>query len=84
MTVHVSPQCGIASHKRCLETLTYECGSNKAPPPPRRMTTFGVDFCSHVSMTQHSVPLVVAKCTKQIDEHFLDVKVRFHEWLNRK
>ena len=70
----VHGQCGIATHKRCLETLTYECG-HREPAPQRRMTTFGVDFCSQVPAMHRSVPQVVVQCTTEIDSRALDFKV---------
>ena len=39
------------------------------------MTTFGVDFSEHVQETQSDIPRLLWKCTKEIDERGLDIKV---------
>ena len=66
-------QCGLSSHKKCLENLRTECGHKEAADS--HMTTFGVDFTTHVAKTSTDIPLIVAKCITEIDQVALDVKV---------
>ena len=65
-------QCGLASHRRCLETLHWECGQGSRE---RRMTTFGVDFTAHIKETHTEIPHLIRKCTAEIDRRGLHVKV---------
>ena len=44
--------CGLSSHKKCLETLALQCGHKRLP---RKMTTFGVDLTQHLLETSAQV-----------------------------
>ena len=56
--------CGLSSHKKCLETLALQCGHKRLP---RRMTTFGVQLSDHLKETGAQVPPLVCKCVHNID-----------------
>ena len=56
--------CGLSSHKKCLETLALQCGHKRLP---RRMTTFGVKLSDHLQETGAQVPPLVCKCVHNID-----------------
>ena len=60
-----------------METLHWECGHKSLH---KSMTTFGVDFSEHVQETQSDIPRLLWKCTKEIDERGLDVKVLGTSW----
>ncbi|ELU00074.1 hypothetical protein CAPTEDRAFT_206255 [Capitella teleta] len=64
-------KCGLSSHKKCLETLHWECGHR---PMHRRMTTFGVDFSAHVLETHTDIPHLVQKCTAEVDSRGINIK----------
>ena len=46
--------CGLATHKKCMETLALQCGHKRLP---RKMTTFGVDLTQHLQETNSQVTL---------------------------
>ena len=59
-------ECGLSSHKKCLETLAIQCGHQRMPC---RMTTFGVELVDHAQFSFNSsednvdeVPFIVKKC----------------------
>ena len=56
--------CGLSSHKKCLEALALQCGHKRLP---RRMTTFGVRLSDHLQETGAQVPPLVCKCVHNID-----------------
>lgn len=56
--------CGLSSHKKCLETLALQCGHKRLP---RKMTTFGVDLTQHLMETNSQVPPLVCKCVHEIE-----------------
>jgi hypothetical protein len=61
-----------------LETLNYTCGgatTGTTAVPAKGMTTFGVDFCTHVKQTKTNVPYIVRKCMAAIEESGIEVKV---------
>ena len=62
-------ECGLASHKKCLENLTIQCGHVKLP---RRMTTFGVSLTAQTG--ENEVPLIVQKCIEEIDNRGSTIK----------
>jgi hypothetical protein len=66
-------QCGLACHKKCLETLAIQCGHKRLP---RKMTTFGVDLGQHLIETATLVPHIVCKCIDEIDSRGRLIKVR--------
>jgi len=67
-------QCGLACHKKCLETLAIQCGHKRLP---RKMTTFGVDLTQHLGESNVHVPHLILKCVKEIDERGINIKVRW-------
>ena len=56
------PDCSLACHKKCLESLNIQCGHVKLA---RRMTTFGVALTAQSN--NNEVPLIVQKCVEEID-----------------
>ncbi|CAL4067534.1 unnamed protein product, partial [Meganyctiphanes norvegica] len=64
-------ECGLACHKKCLETLAIQCGHKRLP---RKMTTFGVDLGQHLSETSTPVPHLVLKCVSEIDARGTKIK----------
>ena len=63
--------CGLSSHKKCLETLALQCGHKRLP---RKMTTFGVDLTQHLLETSSQVPPLVCKCVHEIEARGLKFK----------
>ncbi|XP_066995467.1 rho GTPase-activating protein 45 isoform X2 [Anabrus simplex] len=57
-------ECGLACHRKCLETLAIQCGHKRLQ---RKMTTFGVDLGQHLAETTTVVPHIVCKCIDEID-----------------
>jgi len=64
-------ECGLSCHKKCLESLTIQCGHKRLP---RKMTTFGVDLSQHLSETRTNVPPILAKCINEIDARGIHTK----------
>ncbi|XP_022646905.1 rho GTPase-activating protein 45-like isoform X5 [Varroa destructor] len=71
-------ECGLSSHKKCLETLAIQCGHKRLP---RRMTTFGVDLVDHAQFSFNAsennvedVPFIVKKCVKENDKRGCSVQ----------
>ncbi|KAG8195828.1 hypothetical protein JTE90_008525 [Oedothorax gibbosus] len=58
-------ECGLASHKKCLESLAIQCGRKRLP---RKMTTFGVDLITHADESGEEVPYIVHKCIAEIED----------------
>ncbi|XP_077499329.1 rho GTPase-activating protein 45-like isoform X1 [Amblyomma americanum] len=54
-------ECGLASHKKCLETLAIRCGHKRLP---RKMTTFGVELGVQPA---DEVPYIVRRCIAEMD-----------------
>lgn len=67
------PQCCLACHKKCLETLAIQCGHKKLQG---RLLLFGQDFIPAARATADSVPLVIRKCISEIERRSLHTKVR--------
>lgn len=66
-------ECGLSSHKKCLETLTLQCGHRRLP---RKVAVFGVDLATHVAEAGIAVhiPTIVVKCVNEINERGLTVQ----------
>ena len=66
-------ECGLSSHKKCLETLTLQCGHRRLP---RKVAMFGVDLAHHVSEAGivAQIPTIVVKCINEINERGLTVQ----------
>lgn len=64
------PQCFLACHKRCLETLAIQCGHKKLQG---RLQLFGRDF-SQVAAGD-GVPFIVTKCISELERRALKMKV---------
>lgn len=65
--------CGLASHKKCLETLHLLCGPKRLL---RKMTTFGVDLGHHLLQVgeENEIPPLVRKCVQVVDSRGTNVK----------
>jgi len=63
--------CGLASHKKCLETLHLLCGPKRLL---RKMTTFGVDLGQHLLEVGAEIPPLVQKCVAVVDHRGTGVK----------
>ena len=66
-------ECGLSSHKKCLETLTLQCGHRRLP---RKVAMFGVDLATHVAEAGNvaQIPTIVVKCVNEINERGLTVQ----------
>lgn len=65
-------QCGLASHKKCLESLAIQCGRKRLP---RKMTTFGVDLTTHANESGDEIPFIVNKCITEVEDKGYCMKV---------
>lgn len=63
--------CGLASHKKCLETLHLLCGPKRLL---RKMTTFGVDLGHHLLEVGAEIPPLVQRCVAVVDSRGTTVK----------
>lgn len=63
--------CGLASHKKCLETLHLLCGPKRLL---RKMTTFGVDLGHHLLEVGAEIPPLVQRCVAVVDGRGTAVK----------
>ncbi|KAK3731062.1 hypothetical protein QZH41_019222, partial [Actinostola sp. cb2023] len=72
--------CGLTCHRKCLARIMNRCDkkvSSLSRNGGRRMTTFGVDFYSHLEATHKQdecVPYIVSLCIKEINNRGLDIK----------
>ncbi|XP_037086813.1 rho GTPase-activating protein 29-like [Pollicipes pollicipes] len=64
-------ECGLTSHKKCVETLAIQCGHKRLP---RKMTTFGVDLSQHLAESNSPIPHLVCKCVAEIDHRGSAIK----------
>lgn len=71
LTLHC-PQCCLACHKKCLETLAIQCGHKKLQG---RLQLFGQDFGQAAHGTPDGVPFIVKKCVCEIERRALRTKV---------
>jgi len=65
--------CGLASHKKCLETLLMLCGPKRLMC---KMNTFGVDLGHHLLEVgeENDIPPLVRKCVSVVDGRGTTVK----------
>ena len=70
--VCVPPQCSLACHKKCLETLAIQCGHKKLQG---RLHLFGIDFTQASKDSPDGVPFIIRKCTSEIEARALNLKV---------
>ena len=63
--------CGLATHKKCLETLHLLCGPKTLL---RKMNTFGVDLGQHLLQVNAEIPPLLQKCVSVIDLRGTTVK----------
>lgn len=68
----VSPQCSLACHKKCLETLAIQCGHKKLQG---RLHLFGIDFTQAARNSPDGIPFIIRKCTSEIENRALNIKV---------
>lgn len=66
------PQCCLACHKKCLETLAIQCGHKKLQG---RLQLFGQDFGQAARSTHDGVPFIIKKCVSEIERRALRTKV---------
>ena len=66
------PQCCLACHKKCLETLAIQCGHKKLQG---RLQLFGQDFGQAARGTPDGVPFIIKKCVCEIERRALRTKV---------
>jgi len=64
-------ECGLACHKKCLETLHLLCGPKTLL---RKMNTFGVDLGQHLLQVNAEIPPLLQKCVAVIDDRGSTVK----------
>lgn len=66
------PQCCLACHKKCLDTLAIQCGHKKLQG---RLQLFGQDFAQAARSTPDGVPFIIKKCVCEIEQRALHTKV---------
>ncbi|XP_072172828.1 rho GTPase-activating protein 45-like [Diadema setosum] len=64
-------RCGLACHKKCLESLAIQCGGKRLMG---KMNVFGVNLTEHLRVTNREVPFILTKCISEIDKRALTVK----------
>ncbi|KAM9384185.1 rho GTPase-activating protein 45 isoform 2-T2 [Pholidichthys leucotaenia] len=64
-------ECFLACHKRCLETLTIQCGHKKLQG---RLQLFGRDFSQVASCASDGIPFIITKCISEIERRALKMK----------
>ncbi|XP_059839919.1 rho GTPase-activating protein 29-like [Hypanus sabinus] len=64
-------ECGLACHKKCLETLAIQCGHKKLQG---RLHLFGVDFIQTAKDCSDGIPFIIKKCTSEIENRALSIK----------
>ncbi|KAK5601934.1 hypothetical protein CRENBAI_018884 [Crenichthys baileyi] len=64
-------ECFLSCHKRCLETLTIQCGHKKLQG---RLQLFGRDFTQVASCASDGIPFIITKCISEIERRALKMK----------
>uniref|UniRef100_T1J438 Rho-GAP domain-containing protein n=1 Tax=Strigamia maritima TaxID=126957 RepID=T1J438_STRMM len=64
-------ECGLACHKKCVETLALQCGHKRMKP---KLTTFGIDLSVHLNETNCEVPHLVTRCIDEIERRGSHIK----------
>lgn len=64
-------RCGLACHKKCLESLAINCGGKRLMG---KMNVFGVNLSEHLRVTGREVPFIVTKCISEIEKKALQIK----------
>ncbi|XP_008298313.1 minor histocompatibility protein HA-1 isoform X2 [Stegastes partitus] len=64
-------ECFLSCHKRCLETLTIQCGHKKLQG---RLQLFGRDFSQVASCASDGIPFIITKCISEIERRALKMK----------
>ncbi|XP_031430620.1 rho GTPase-activating protein 45 isoform X4 [Clupea harengus] len=64
-------ECYLACHKRCLETMTIQCGHKKLHG---RLQLFGRDFTQVSGGSTDGIPFIVKKCVCEIERRALRTK----------
>lgn len=72
LSLCIAPQCCLACHKKCLETLAIQCGHKKLQG---RLQLFGQDFSQAACSTPDGVPFIIKKCVCEIERRALRTKV---------
>ncbi|KAG8126833.1 hypothetical protein E2320_022058, partial [Naja naja] len=65
------PQCYLACHKKCLETLAIQCGHKKLQG---KLQIFGRDFAQASHSGSDGVPFIVKKCISEIERRAMKTK----------
>ncbi|XP_033122658.1 rho GTPase-activating protein 45-like [Anneissia japonica] len=63
--------CGLACHRKCLETLAIQCGKKRMPG---KMNVFGVPLLEHLRLTNRKVPFILVKCISVLEEKYINIK----------
>ena len=61
-------ECGLASHKKCFESLVLMCNHHKIPS--RKTQCFGQDLKDYAQMSL--IPTIIIRCVEEIDLKGLD------------
>ncbi|KAF7664925.1 hypothetical protein LDENG_00162280 [Lucifuga dentata] len=64
-------ECFLSCHKRCLETLTIQCGHKKLQG---RLQLFGREFSQVASCASDGIPFIITKCISEIERRALRMK----------
>ncbi|XP_076004412.1 rho GTPase-activating protein 29-like isoform X2 [Genypterus blacodes] len=64
-------ECSLACHKKCLETLTIQCGHKKLQG---RLQLFGIEFAQAAKNSPDRIPFIIKKCTSEIENRALNIK----------
>ncbi|KAG7272133.1 hypothetical protein CRUP_021993 [Coryphaenoides rupestris] len=64
-------ECFLSCHKRCLETLTIQCGHKKLHG---RLQLFGRDFSQVANSASDGIPFIITKCVSEIERRALKLK----------
>ncbi|XP_041648235.1 rho GTPase-activating protein 45 isoform X2 [Cheilinus undulatus] len=64
-------ECFLACHKRCLETLTIQCGHKKLQG---RLQLFGREFSQVAGCSGDGIPFIITKCISEIERRALKMK----------
>lgn len=67
----------MACHKKCLETLAIQCGHKKLQG---KLHLFGIDFTQAAKNSQDGIPFIIRKCTSEIENRALNIKVRLVQY----
>ncbi|XP_041967621.1 rho GTPase-activating protein 29-like isoform X1 [Alosa sapidissima] len=64
-------ECSLACHKKCLESLSIQCGHRKLQG---RLALFGVDFSMVARGSNNGIPFIIRKCAAEVESRALTLK----------